>query len=599
MAAYDNVSLPAPPNIATAGNYAQMLMQGLSSLGDAYQSGQNFKYQQRQNNLFQGGLPTNANGQPDFAGILQKIIQSGGAPAAASVLPMLQKQPFFDQAVKDAQGGGQQPNTGPATSSAASGPANITGATQPQPQLSATGSDSAGAETVRSLTAGIASGRPVQDTSIANYARAIGVDPDTPLSADQEARARQIIGNNLRGAQPIGSASTGGVSAPNRGGIKPVVGTGYEQDEGSTGQGTPVGSTGGSPISPAPTSASGNIGGAPAQQPQSFNNRFGAAYGNPPAGGAAGMVPPGVNPLTYAEALKKRADAIRRQANTQGIIGIPTKAKEDQAAALDKQADSILEQLGKAGELTTEQKNVASGAALKEAQIKDDTTRYGKQLASIQGSAQASNRQLEHIQLAEGLYKNPNFYSGAGEGLNLMYKRVVNALNPNNTEALPQEAFRKTMAAAVLNQVEQLKDDTAAVGGSGRIFQAQIELMEKAANNPDNSVPANRLLTEIAKRGALESKHIAQMANNYKGGHLDAQFAQLVDDYYTKHPMFTDAEMKDIRLIAPPVAPKLDTPEQAAEWGRKAGLKPGDPIKLPSGRIVPLTITIHPNTPGQ
>ena len=110
--------------------------------------------------------------------------------------------------------------------------------------------------------------------------------------------------------------------------------------------------------------------------------------------------------------------------------------------------------------------------------------------------------------------------------------------------------------------------------------------MEKAANNPDNSIAANRLLTEISKRSALEAKHIAQMANSYKGGHLDAQFAQMVDDYYTQHPMFTKAEMADNRLIAPPVAPKLNSEAEAKAWARKAGINPGEPVKLPSGRIV-------------
>ncbi len=248
------------------------------------------------------------------------------------------------------------------------------------------------------------------------------------------------------------------------------------------------------------------------------------------------------------------------------------------AAEEEKRAHEIRDSIGKYNEPTPTQKDVETGADLRAAQNKEDTTRYGKQMAAIQGSSQAANRQLEHIQLAEGIYSNPNFYSGAGEGLNLAYKRVVNALNPNSTESLPQEAFRKTMAASVLNQVEQLKDDTAAVGGGGRIFQAQIELMEKAANNPDNSINANRLLTEVAKRAALAAKTIAQMANSYKGGHLDAGFAQKLDDYYTEHPMFKPEEITDIRRIAPPLA---RTPADL----KKIGWKDGEPFRTPDGRI--------------
>jgi hypothetical protein len=625
MAGASDYMVGATPDIQHAGNYAQMLMQGLSALPGEYYKGQENRYQQRQRDLFQD--PDNQAALDDaiktgkYGPVLQKMIQSGGASTGMGAIPILQKQPFLDAALQDIRGGnnsqpwwangGNAPSSA-ASSSAAAGPANVTRQPQQgQPQLSATGSDSTGAETVRSLTAGMANGRDVPPTVMNNLARTIGVnDLDAPLNSAQEQRLRQIGGNYFRGsipnAQPAGAATQ-----PN-----PVSQPGLAGDENNTNQGTPVGATGGSPISPAPTSGSGGFGGAPARppaaappgamipqgqpqgQPQggmTLNDRLQGAYGGlrpAPAPGsdpAAGIVPPGFkgDSRDFAAAARIRAEALRRQANTAGIVGIPSKAKEDQALALDKQADAIDEAWKKAAEATPEQKNVASGAALQQEQIKDDTTRYGKQLAGIQGSAQAANRQLEHVQLAEGLYKNPDFYSGTGESVNLGYKRALAALGIDPGRSLPQEAFRKTMAAAVLNQVEQLKDDTAAVGGGGRIFQAQIELMEKAANNPDNSIAANRLLTEISKRSALEAKTIAQMANNYKGGHLDAGFAQMIDDHYSKHPMFTDGEMRDIRLIAPPAAPKLDSHDQAAAWARKAGLKPGDPMKLPSGRIVP------------
>ena len=43
MAAYDNVQLPAPPNIATAGQFGTQLFNMLQSLQD-YQKGQEFQY---------------------------------------------------------------------------------------------------------------------------------------------------------------------------------------------------------------------------------------------------------------------------------------------------------------------------------------------------------------------------------------------------------------------------------------------------------------------------------------------------------------------------------------------------------------------------
>jgi hypothetical protein len=555
-----------------AGNMAQQLYQMIGGLPQDYMQGtQNARTLNLQKPIL------GPDGQPttDIGAITNELLKRGGAEYAKELAPLIyqrQQQADFYSNLNGGQGGqgGAQPqaNTGPNTSPVGQSPDMLRRASegQGQPSLSSTGSDSAGAETVRSLTAGIGGGRDVPGNVISNYARALGVDPDAPLSAEQEARARKIIGNNLAG----------------RGAGRPTD-TLSSPDANET---TPVG-TGGMPSAP------GQGGGQISPSPQ------GAPGPGAPPGGAGAQPAPGPRP-----------QGIPIPPGIQRIIGNPQTADEHDAAAkkllklgaapgISPQQAAAVKALGEQEAGIAKQMREVEGKIQEkvdprvieankiEAQNKDDTTRYGKQLSSIQGSAQAGNRMLEHIQLAEGLYKNPNFYSGAGEGLNLMYKRVVNALNPNNTESLPQEAFRKTMAASVLNQVEQLKDDTAAVGGGGRLFQAQIELMEKAANNPDNSIPANRLLTEIAKRGALESKHIAQMANSYKGGHLDAEFAQKIDDYYTQHPMFSAAEMKDIRLIAPPVAPKLDSKEQAVAWAHKAGLKPGDPMKLPSGRIVP------------
>jgi len=568
MAAYDNVSLPGPPNgaqyVTAAGSLAKQISDIISGGFNAYQQGQDFQYKQRQQNLFQNpdqqGALQDALKTGNYAPVLQSMIQAQGASAAPVIGQLMSDQ--AGARLADAIRGGdtqpQQPNIGPATSTH-TGPANITGnfgGGQPRQTAETNGGD-----TVNSIAA---ESHVDLDQFLARY-------PGARSLLNRDLTPGQASGIRQRMAQFGGGGIAGDTT-------KPVpASTGYEQDQNNTNEATPVGSTGGAQVSPNPQGVGPGKG-------ETFDSRYGAAQ---PGAAQPGTRPTPVGTEAQAQAAETRAKNMRAlQAFYAGRNPKAAEAIGARAAEEEKRAHEIRDSIGKYNEPGRIQRDVESGATLKEAQIKDDTTRYGKQLSSIQGSAQAANRMLQHIQFAEGIYKDPNFYSGAGEGLNLMYKRVVNALNPGNTDSLPQEAFRKTMAASVLNQVEQLKDDTAAVGGGGRIFQAQIELMEKAANNPDNSIPANRLLTEISKRGALESKRIAQMANSYKGGHLDAGFAQMVDDYYTKHPMFTDAEMKDIRLIAPPVAPTLHSHEEIVSWSRKAGLKPGDPVKLPNGRIV-------------
>src|SRR5258708_29901068 len=495
MAAYDNVSLPGPPDIAHAGNYAQMLMQGLSGLGDAYQSGKDFRYKQRQQDLFQDpdsqAMLQDALKSGNYAPVMQKIIQAQGASAAPAIGQLMSDQ--AGARLADAIGGGggtpQQPNTSRTgqTAAALDKASARTGGASSNPRIPYSGSDqpsatdNAGGETVRTLTAGIANGRQVQEPTIANYARALGIDPDTPLSAEQEARARKIIGNNL--------GDVSGQSPPPATNDAASGGSPINSAAAAQGNESPsVGAGGGQAISPAPTAAAGGI--------QPSGPRVAQAPRNTLTAADRGIRPTPVG--TEAQAQHAETRAKNMPALQTYYAGRNPKAAEAigaRAAEEEKRAHEIRDSIGKYNEPTPTQKDVETGADLRAAQNKEDTTRYGKQMAAIQGSSQAANRQLEHIQLAEGIYSNPNSYSGAGYRLNLAYKRVVNALNPNSTESLPQEAFRKTMAASVLNQVEQLKDDTAAVGGGGRIFQAQIELMEKAANNPDNTINANRLRT--------------------------------------------------------------------------------------------------------
>ena len=152
MAAYDNVQLPAPPNIATAGNYADMLYKGFAGLGPAYIQGQQAQYQQRNNNLFQGGVPmtTDANGNqvPDIPAMTKQMIQAGGTQAAEKFLPMalgIQSQKTAQTALN---GGGNTPvNTSPAASTSAASPASITGQTG-GPRVAQT----EGGDTVNSLS---------------------------------------------------------------------------------------------------------------------------------------------------------------------------------------------------------------------------------------------------------------------------------------------------------------------------------------------------------------------------------------------------------------------------------------------------------------
>jgi hypothetical protein len=196
--------------------------------------------------------------------------------------------------------------------------------------------------------------------------------------------------------------------------------------------------------------------------------------------------------------------------------------------------------------------------------MKLDAAEYGKLHTGLSAQGTTAAQMLPSIQLAKSLINSPDFYSGTGEGLNLAWKRAVAALGGDANAALPQEAFRKIMAANILHQVDDMKAAATEMGGTaGRIFQSQIDLMEKAAQNPDNSIQANKFLSELSERAARRNIAIADMADTYKEDHgrLSPAFSKQLRQWMQDNPMFTVEEMKNPALIAgpPPGAPAPST----------------------------------------
>jgi hypothetical protein len=349
-------------------------------------------------------------------------------------------------------------------------------------------------------------------------------------------------------------------------------------------------------------------GAAPPQAgPPTPNQRV--AQGQPPHGapqqppsGAAGMVPPGADPRAYAQALKQAAEGERTRARREAIAGIPSKAREDKAAAYDKTADDILKEIGEAGRPTGAQKEArdptVQGVKGIELAQKQELTRGDALQKGLQGAAREFETSLKpHLDAMRGILNDPNFVSGAGVGFQEALNKIRSSplfaglpgYDPN--AALPNEAIRKVVAASILNQTTELKAEAAEMGGSaGRLFQQQISLMEKAAQNPENTAPALRYLTELQQRMGDHARGIADLASKYEGkygrGVLDNNFNEVLSKYNNAHPIFTPAEMRDMRLFAPPTAPAIHDKREALAWAEKAGIRPGDPIKTPGGRIV-------------
>jgi hypothetical protein len=173
-------------------------------------------------------------------------------------------------------------------------------------------------------------------------------------------------------------------------------------------------------------------------------------------------------------------------------------------------------------------------AATKEAEL--GSTKY----QSIIENGTKAQMEIPQLELLQEQMNDPNFFSGAGEKYNLLYKRLKSAVGIDPEAAVPQEYLRKATAANVLSSLGALK-------GLGQIRVAEINMAREAAASPENSVPANKLLVEISKRTHQRNADIAEMAQNYKeqNGTLDPGFDKQVTAYYKKNPLFSDAEIKD------------------------------------------------------
>jgi hypothetical protein len=178
-----------------------------------------------------------------------------------------------------------------------------------------------------------------------------------------------------------------------------------------------------------------------------------------------------------------------------------------------------------------------------EARGKAQGEAYSKKYDAIADAGTKAQQEIPQLQMLQEQMNDPNFFSGAGEKYNFLYKQLKSAVGIDPNASVPQEFLRKATAANVLGSLGQLK-------GLGQIRVAEIGLAKDASAAPNTSVPANKLLTEMSIRTHQRNADIADLAQAYtqRNGGLDAGFDKIATDYGKSHPLFTDAEIKDWRL---------------------------------------------------
>lgn len=520
--------------------------QSLASLPDQYMKGRENSRKIAMEDAFPKGVPTNPDGSVDVNAVVDKGAKIGGLPFVQGMLPFLQQMAIGKQAsdALSATDPGSQPSGGAAApqssqpspmrnNPSASGPAHLG---VQQPALSGNGSDvgDQGAPTLRSMATEYSGGR---EAPIGSIARQLRINPDAPLSAEQQTQVKTFLS---QAARPTGSED--------------VVAQNGPSGASEQGAGAPNGQNA------APFAAGGASGSPPPSQ-----------------GGQSGATP---GPR-HAEAVNLSAAArtLRAKAAQLSAMKNPEAAQPllKQADTFDARAKTIFDAETEDTKRTPEQKNaldprVEQSKGLEVAQ-KQELTRGDALQKGLQGASREFETALKpHLDAMRGILNDPNFVSGTGVGFQEALNKIRSSplfkslpgYDPN--AALPNEAIRKVVAASILNQTTELKAEAAEMGGSaGRLFQQQISLMEKAAQNPENTAPALRYLTELQQRMGDHARKMAELANNYQGkygkGVLDNGFNDVLSKFNSdpKNQIYSPAEIADQRLFAPPIAPRLES----------------------------------------
>ena len=292
-----------------------------------------------------------------------------------------------------------------------------------------------------------------------------------------------------------------------------------------------------------------------------------AAPAQQPTGGGALL--PGDSPTALAN--RQKADAYRAQQANALMANPMTKAAGEGMMERAKEQMAITNAMQ---ERLTKQAQMDYGVVTKgrEEQATSDVKQYAALHQGLAGAGMTAANALQYSQQALELVNDPQFYSGSMEGANLAVKRFLSGIGIDPGAAAPQEVFRKVMAANINQQINALRAESEAMGEKGgRIFAPMITQMEKAAQNPDNSVAANRYLTVFAIRNAQRTMEIARMADEYKQEHgrLDEGFESNLRTWISKNPVLTKDEMRNPGSVgAPPAAPQAGPPPGAIKYLR-------------------------------
>jgi hypothetical protein len=588
------------PNYAAYANpnFGLQLGQALASLPDQYMKGRETSRTIAKQDAFKNGMPvqkdangnpvldTNGNPIPDTKAIIDAGLKYGGVDYASQLLPYLggqatsARQGEIDSDILG-YGGPTYPRT---HSSNAAGPGNIGGIRPPQPQLSSAGADNEGADTLRSTITELRGADNDSTPLISAAARTLRINPDAPLSADQQQQVRQFIGSQAQAGSGAAATSSEDISPP--------TGATSSAERNQNGPGgvnaAPLPASGASGA-PGPPAGPSRVPATGIPQGPSSSEAPASAIDNPAVLRAvAAVMPPGVDPRGYQNYVRALNGAIQRTLdNAAAAARYPNGT--GQAAQLQEKAkmyagirDRILDAAKTAAEPTPEIRNaLASGAASPEEfernreiakhQVEEATKRYSQ----IEKSGTQAEELEPQVRMARSLVNSPGFNSGIGRPFTDALQQVGSALFGDPNLATPGQFFDKLRAGSILNEIRSLGGS-----GAGPVRVAEMKFIDTLYAGRDMQPASIRAVVEVENRLTQRAKAIYGMAQDYVQKHkvLDEGFNREVSKYKSGHALFSTAELAHPDLLSMPVF------SSAAEM--KASQMPkGTKFRTPDGQV--------------
>jgi hypothetical protein len=219
----------------------------------------------------------------------------------------------------------------------------------------------------------------------------------------------------------------------------------------------------------------------------------------------------------------------------------------------------------------------------KDAQVKG-TEMAMKKYDNMSTQAQSARKLMPNLELASTLMEDPNFSAGLLHGVKDTWQRLKDATGIATMSNAPNEAFDKLMAGTVLDTMKST------LAGLGQVRLAEIDLLNKANGNRNNSVASNRAVLEISKRAVQKVDQLDSIAQQYVSGDevlnpitgtvmlkanidrngemsprrgLDAGFDKLARKFTLDHPSFKPEEIKNYNTLFTAPAEKAAAPAVA------------------------------------